>query len=560
MKSYLGPNSTGHARTQKLGLAAILLLCLVIVALLLFSSGNFGLYARPSIKQVPPSADALKLAESLKPVRTLISDSLQLCPRLESSQMLPGAGNTDALTAYDVPGGGSPGAITVTVSITPSFAIHCSPDSHWAAAQTLSNTVEVLDVNTRKITRQIKPLLPPEIPLSAGGVTEPYVYGRVDSYPLAWSSDSRELLTRTSAEVEIGTTVRGKGSGGVYTSIQRWDLNTGRMLAYINLGYDPGLEQYILSPDSNILAVSTHHWFGPDVSGMTVELWDTHTALRRGSLNIYSNWNHPLHWSPDSRTLAILLDRQIKLVDAATMKITGNLPEALPPPYTPTPDPNSPPIGTQSGIGGPQIPPPLGTVGTVNRIQPGPVSSVPPANYTPIVTPVAGLPPADPNNYQSISQVVWSHDGTTVATYDASHIRFWDARTGKLKAITRHPDTIYDVSCLIGWSADGRLFATLDREQETRVLRLWDGSTAAPLRDIASDVLDFQWSLVDLGLLVWRERGHTIEVWGEVWGTTESTESPPTATQTTISSGVYQVPTHFPHAGHIASFTRGKIR
>jgi WD40 repeat protein len=389
-------------------------------------------------------------------------------------------------------------------------SVVCSPDSRLAAISSFTDTIDIIDAQTRVLVKKIRPLLPSEVPISSGGEQGDFTYVEVHSNPVRWSSDGEELITTTSTAA-----YESYGGSMTHLSLQRWNVSAGRMTSYIKLrdSRNPFRLQSTVSPDGGLIAVADHlQGPGADSSAMSVELWDARTGARRNGVAVKPA-GRSIVWSPDGRTIAAILGRQVKLIDVATLEVTASLPEHLPPIYEPTPDPAAPPVSTQPGT---LVPAPVNTA----HPPPGPVPTFPPPGYTPPTTPAALLPPADLNDYKDVSRITWSPDGATIATYDSSHIRFWDAASGKLKAIARHPDTCYGCGFEpgpdFGWSADARLFATLGKESEASVLRLWDGKTGAPLREVTTGVFSFRWSPTELVMFVERSegRGLTREIWG----------------------------------------------
>jgi WD40 repeat protein len=475
-------------------LSLILLIVLALLAVLFIRKQS------PVVKQLAPTQQAVDHAREITHLHTLDAAIARFCSWSSDGRIVKTLGQVtptqnDALQHWDVASGE-----LISTSLP-----YCAPDRDIAGVAALSNTINIVDVRTGQILRQLEPSIPPNEIVSSQGVTTTILFTSSAASPLLWSTQGRMLVTTTNGATGSAPT----GSGVV--SVQLWDATTGLRHSYVNIADFPALlQQYVVSPDTTILAAS-YMQYGPNSNYLSVEIWDLYTAKRKGTVNIPYSSSKPMFWSPDSRTLAVVTDgRQVTLVNAATAEITMKLPEDLPGEYTPTPFTNPDPVGTTAGTLAP-VP-----QETSEAAAPPPVRTFAPPGYIPPVTPVALLPGADANDYQIIGNVVWSPDGSTIATYDRSYIRLWDITSGKLKAIARHPYSLCDRIWPMRWSADGRLLATIDCDEGTNVLRLWDGFTAAPLRELTTNVYDFHWSpSVDRPMMLIE---HVDELGTELWG------------------------------------------
>lgn len=478
-------------------LTPILFLALLLGAALMASV--FLTDQESRVRQAKPSPDALALAQSFAPVHTLEAKTARFCAWSDDGDVVSTVGQltptqNDSLQHWDVASG------TLISTSLP----YCSPGRQITSVAVLSNTIGIVEVRTGRTLRQLDVRVPPLETVDSQGITSTIEYLSGGANSLLWSKDGRELVTATTGSTGVGSDFSS------VVSVQLWDVATGIRQSYVNIPDLPFvLEQYLVSPDLATIAAG-YVQYGPNSTGLKVDLWDLPSGTRTGQVSLPLYSSEPLFWSSDSRTLAVLNDgRQVTLIDAATAKVTRHLPEVLLPLYTPTPDPHPRPIGTMPGTLAP-LP-----ESTAQNAVPLPVPSVAPPGYIPPITPVALLPEADPYDYQYINNIVWSPDGSTLATYDRSYLRFWDVSTGAPKAIARHPAAFCDRTWPMSWSPDGRLFATIDCEPAANVLRFWDGTTAAPLGELTTNAHDFHWSLskTHLTLLIERIEPATTELW-----------------------------------------------
>lgn len=477
-------------------LSTVLGLLVVLVALVTWKQP-------PAVKQLAPSQEALNGAQKIEHLYTPDAASARFCAWSSDGHLVQTVGQLtptqdNALQSWNVASGE-----LISTSLP-----YCAPGREIAGVAVLSNTINIVDVRTGQVLRQLEANVPPDEFSLSTGVTTTNIYTSSSALPILWSQDGRMLVTTT-----YGTTGSGPTRSGVISvvSVQLWDTTTGVRQSFVNIAAVPFLlEQYVVSPDTMTLAAS-YLQSNSNSNYLNVDLWDLRSAKQTGHVPIPFYSPMALFWSPDSRTLAVITDgHQVTIVNAATGEIAMKLPEDLPAEYTPTLNPNPKPVGTVAGSIAP-VP-----EDTSEAAAPFPVKTAAPAGYTPPITPAAELPEADANDYQTIGNVVWSPDGSTIATYDRSYIRLWDINTGELKAIARHPHSVCDRTWPMRWSPDGRLLATIDCDDGTNVLRLWDGFTAAPLRELTADVYDFYWSpSVDRPMML-IERGN--EFGAELWG------------------------------------------
>jgi WD40 repeat protein len=474
---------------------ALLLVGALAVWLLVKSFAQVATTRLPAfVTPIPPAPEIRDLAGEIGLLYTLDRESPHVCSWSDDGRSLITTGKDYSLQLWDL----ETGSLTHKSPALPSKSgALCSPDGRWAAFQVVSDTIAIADITSGEVITRLGAVLPPNSTTSAG---QQLKNDSEVTYPVAWSSDSRDLFTITQA-------IETAYNAPVFF-VQRWDIRGGIKSSYlVNIGRMTFQSKHVaISPNANVVAVA-YHFSGQNSAFTELEIWDLLTGKIRGTLQIPGSPSG-LQWSANGDILAIMQERQIRLVNPVTIKIAVSLPNESPPTYTPIPYLNPKPVGTQPGTLAPR------PQRTDIPVAPYPVSTMRPTDYVPTVIPATLSPAADVNEYQSIALVVWSPDGKSIATYDADHIRFWDVASGPLKAIARHPKKACYAGDMASWSRDGRLFATLDCEGENRVLRLWDGKTAAPLRSLATEVHSFQWSPSETKLFVVRGPDLVPEIWG----------------------------------------------
>jgi WD40 repeat protein len=500
MATFTGNKS--RASSRRLAWAASIFLLLAGLTVWLSSSalGGSRLYSYPAfVTPVPPTNEVRALADKLSLLSTLGKDSHHLCAWSGERNTLITIGQDNSLRSWEADTGS---LVWASPPLPSKSGALCSPDHRWAAFQIMSNTIGIADVASGEV---VTTLVAANLPSFTAGSAKPNArYSSEVTYPVAWSDDSRDLLTLTSA----GET----RDRPPQDFVQRWDIRSGKKSSYL-VALPSRMQQdvqFAISPAGNLVA-TTYNFPGPTFTYTNLEVWDLPTGKFRGSLHIQGATSK-IEWPSNGEMLALQQVRQVRLINATTVKLKATLPEQLPPTNTPPPNPN-PPVSTQPGTG---IPAPQSSTGPVSPqpVIPQPVPTVRPTDYVPTLVPAELLPAADVNEYQRITYLAWSPDSKSVATYDDNYIRFWDIGSGELRAIARHPRTVCPAFQSPSWSHDGQLFATVDCEGENRVLRLWDGMTAAPLRELVIDVHAFHWSPNETKLFVVRGNEFSPEIWG----------------------------------------------
>jgi hypothetical protein len=469
-------------------LPILFMLILLMLAIVLIASARSRNQQSLS-KQPIASAEISQLGQNFTLLGTLGPSSSTYCSWSSDGKivnMIDNEPSNSALQSWDV-SNGKPSGDPITTSMP-----YCSPNQTIAALVSSTNTINLVDTHTGQLLRTLNASVPPDSYVDTSGVTKSTQYDTTSLRIERWSNDGTILVTTS-----VVGTLPESGMGPRTTSVQRWDVASGTRLSYKNVYRDTLPMDISISPDGALFATGRAVQ-GPSSTSLVIDLWDLSNQSQIGTLTFpWSTSNPYLFWSPDGHTLAVIVDgRQVALIDSATAKVTMTLPETLPDPYTPTPNPKPQPIGTSAAD---PIPSPQSTAEGAVPIA---IQTAVPPGYVPPVTPAAQLPDVDNGDYQPITNIVWSPDGSTIAVYDNSYIRFWDATTGKQRAIARHPYNRCDRSRAMGWSPDQRLFASIDCDEELLVLRLWDGTTAAPVRELITGVYDLHWSPSSTNLLL----------------------------------------------------------
>jgi WD40 repeat protein len=244
------------------------------------------------------------------------------------------------------------------------------------------------------------------------------------------------------------------------------------------------------SPDGRTIAAVAIRDFGTG----TLSLYDAQTGnVRSVAGRDYIVAQSELAWSPDGSRLAIRTNNIVLLLDPATGAL-GTLPAVVPPTFTPM----------------------------------GPVATLPPEIA---LTPQPTRTPTPTGNYDYavVSHLAWSPDGRSLATIGDRILKIYDVASGSLtRLVVLDPGQGSIWADGVGWSADGRLIATLlgvsdqDSNPVDGKVKLWDPATGKELRTLKSLTreqiiaggwtMGIAWSPAEPVLAV--RSGNSVELWG----------------------------------------------
>jgi WD40 repeat protein len=142
----------------------------------------------------------------------------------------------------------------------------------------------------------------------------------------------------------------------------------------------------------------------------------------------------------------------------------------------------------------------------------------------------------DPENTSSLNLVVWSHDGTLVASAVGSLIDIWNSETGDYIHRLQNGALVRDLA----WNTEGKLASA-----GSEVITIWDIATGEPIKNLFNTIDDVELSEAypTIFALSWDPQGVNIAFGGadgrvRIWDTT-TTEFWTRSEQN--DPGVYQV-------------------
>lgn len=200
-------------------------------------------------------------------------------------------------------------------------------------------------------------------------------------------------------------------------TITIWERNTGRWQRYIETGYQEVAESMAWSPDGRTLAAAFN---GKDGRGF-ITLWDTLNGRTLNSITSPNGWVQSIAWSPDGKRLAWTDGWQIAMWDPRS----GN--------ELPKPQPTWP---------------------------------------APLATPTYGG--------GGVGTLVWSADGSMLASRQAQVVRLWDPGSGKEVARLLPPGTVMRML----WLGGEIVTASSDATNTTSTVAAWDVATKQQIRSV----------------------------------------------------------------------------
>lgn len=509
------------------------------LVLLLFAGGLVALVTIWSVRAKPTSSSELAIKQA---------SAIILMPELEKNPLfryvnslswspdglsIAGAGESKTIQFWDI----STGRLT-----------HSSPnvgDVHdllWLpqhkgllAVSSPNSDIKLLDPATGQISRTLAVTLPTDHPLISPR-NRPFIYYETEVELLGWSSDGANLLSLTRISgVDSSDYQDFDRYSPLYVTVQVWDVGTGRLVRDIELarpetyagkewGAQPRLYGAKLSPDGGTLAVANGFHVRQGSTSIQLELWDLDTGTLTHTLPRfdverwpgYIAWERTLNWSPNSKMVAIISDRAVRLLDVNKGEYVRSLPEVVPATYTPVPPTIQAIVPTPTPIIVPQAP------GTAVRVLP-PLPTQP-ALYVPVPTPTSDI-----SQYEPIEDVVWSPAGDALATGDMQTVRSWDPTTGTLNWAVGRSGYATEYGPSITWSNDGQLLASAELTTKSILQRvvLRDAATGQVLREITDGVemvMWVKWSPYSTNLAVsYNYIPHWLEIWGVKNDSTPST-------------------------------------
>lgn len=501
---------------------------------LLFVVGGLFVALRPryqtALKPAAPAENAVKLANSLKYLRTLnisIEPSGYLRP--DPHSMWAPDGHTVAIAEwnnvrlFDIDTGRVGLKLGMYSAYSAPDPISWSPDRHLLAVSAYLGTISLLDPLTGRSTLSLTVPLSGTLPAISPVSGQPFSRFRVEEFVGDWSPKSDKLVTWSHIYAfDVDKPNVNAAQYVNYYTVQVWSTTSGELLQNILVSTDvwkesgytgswSQLSAITLSPDGGTLAVeilsvqARQNRTDPVLS--QVQLWDMNAGKVRYTLShnltrdlLLGSRMDSFAWSPDGTKLAMSVDTSVEVVNVITGESESTMPSNISNhfvlPATPTP------------------------TATVQQL-PWPISTGRPVLVA-TSTSTLPTPTSDASVDWPIERISWSPFGNTLAAYGWGQVRLLDASTGETKAVLRvgpYKRADSEDECITAWSPDGSLFATLvtssSPNDSPRPIRLWDTATGHELRQLVDDARYMAWSPYNNTLAVIRPSSQDkIELWG----------------------------------------------